>query len=540
MSDPTACRGKDREGNQCICLRCEKTVVEEDGRVLCLSCRHIESAHPEPARSAGSLIRGYRDAGRLLLGSVKSSKEEAEAETSSGLRKKRKSTDTDTEPSLKKVKLDNGKGKGKEKEEKPPKGNASSNSKDIVEYGKLVLLPGGIIDGVLQHTRVPGATLQDELCEAGLIVLRTPKNLLKMNQNWNYTRVTKELKVLCEKPMTYLERKTRETGGDEAHCWRAVVRDGKNLALSGNESPGGIQLALLCKAVSGKAKADRVLYLASQLPISARRYNNWDATDSEPESDDDHVGTDLETPTSEDIIMTPRKKTARKIKVKLEPELSEDEEETDMKKAAKMRHRTRSATGAKKITPTVFIPGSSDDETRPIPEAGASGSANDAVVISDDEFPSPLALVQTMRPPSAIASAWIPPLIITRPKSPSPAPSPPAPSPSAEPIPASYFDNFDFGLSSVDSPTGYMSTMDFTGMSSPGASTSSGMQSTYFPTSTYSGPTQLPTPTNAVASSSRLPETNAEGAEGSTSQPRFKRMGRGRQGRNPWADTKST
>ncbi|KAJ7747032.1 hypothetical protein B0H16DRAFT_1726225 [Mycena metata] len=531
MSDPTACHGKDNEGNQCICLRCEKTVVEEDtGRILCLSCRHIESAHPEPARSAGSLIRGYRDAGRLLLGSVKSSKEEAEAETNSGLRKKRKSTDTDTEPSIKKVKLDNGKGKGKEKEEKR---NTSSNSKDIVEYGKLVLLPGGIIDGVLQHTRVPGATLQDELCEAGLVVLRTPKNLLKMNQNWNYTRVTKELKVLCEKPMTYLERKTRETGGDEAHCWRAVVRDGKNLALSGNESPGGVQLALLCKAVSGKAKADRVLYLASQLPISARHYNNWDATDSELESDDDHVGTDLETPTSEDIVMTPRKKTARKIKVKLEPELSEDEEETDMKKAAKMRHRTRSATGAKKITPTVSIPGSSDDETRPLPEAGASGSANDAVVISDDEFPSPLALVQTMRPASAIASAWIPPLTITRPKS-----SSSAPSPSAEPVPASYFDDFDFGLSSVDSPTGYMSTMDYTGMSSAGASTSS--QSTYFPPSTYSGSSQLPTPSNPVASSSRLPETNAEGADGSTSQPRFRRMGRGRQGRNPWADSKPT
>ncbi|KAJ7731529.1 hypothetical protein B0H16DRAFT_1583569 [Mycena metata] len=516
MSDPTACRGKDTEGNQCICLRCEKTVVEEaTGRVLCLSCRHIESAHPEPARSAGSLICGYREAGRLLSGSVKSSKEEAEAETSSGLRKKRKSTDTDTEPSLKKVKLDNGKGKGKEKE----KVNASSNSKDIVEYGKLVLLPGGIIDGVLQHSRVPGATLQDELCEAGLVVLGTPKNLckfdfcdiLKMNQNWNYTRVTKELEVLCEKPMTYLERKTRETGGNEARCWRAVIRDGKNLALSGNESPGGLQLALLCKSVSGKAKADRVLFLASQLTISARRYKNWDATDSESESDDDHVGTDLETPTSEDIVMTPGKKTVHKIKVKLEPELSEDEEETDMKKAAKMRHRTRSATGAKKITPTLFIPGSSDDGTRPTLEAAASGSANDAVVISDDEFSSPLALAQTIRPPSAIASAWIPPLTITRPKSPSPAPSPPAPSPSAEPVPPSYFDDFDFGLSSADSPTGYMSTLDYTGMSSAGAST-----------------TSLPTPSNAVASSSRLPETNAEGADGPTSQPRFKGMGRGR------------
>ncbi|KAJ7738184.1 hypothetical protein B0H16DRAFT_1571131 [Mycena metata] len=509
MSDPTACRGKDAEGNQCICLRCDKTIVEEGtGRVLCVSCGHIESAHPQPALSASSLIRGYQDAGRLLSRSAKASKEEAEAETSSGLRK------LWTSKEAQEHRHGYGTKHEKEKEEKPQKVNVSRNSKDIVEYGKLVLLPGGIIDGVLQHTRVPCATLQDELCEAGLVVLGTPKNLLKMNQNWTYTRVTKELKVLCEKPMTYLERKTRETGGNEAHCWCAVVRDGKNLALSGNESPGGLQLALLCKSVSGKAKADRVLFL---LTISARRYKNWDVTDSESESD-----TDLETPTSEDIVMTPRKKTVRKIKVKLEPELSGDEEETDMKKAAKMRHRTRLATGAKKITPTVFIPGSSDDETRPALEAGAPGSVDDAVVISDDEFPSPSALAQTMRPPSAITNAWIPPLTITHPKSPSPAPSPSAPSPSAEAIPPSYFDDFDFGMSSA------------------GASTSSGTPSTDFPASTYSVPSQLPTPSNAVASSSRLPETNADGADGPTSQPRFKRMGRGRQGRNPWADTTST
>ncbi|KAJ7027564.1 hypothetical protein C8F04DRAFT_1266800 [Mycena alexandri] len=293
---------------------------------------------------------------------------DAEAETNSGLRKKRKS-DTDTEPGTKKVKLD--KGKGKEKEAKPVKKvNTPANSKDIVPYGKLVFLPGGIIDGAFQHTRVPGARQQDEWGLAGLVVLKTPKGPLHINLNWSYDRMNTELKRVCEKPMAYLEKKTREMGGDDTHCWRAVIRESKVLTLSGNESPGGIQLANICKAVVGKAKGDRVLYIASKLPISAKRYKNWDASDTESESEESC--TELETPASEDIIMTTRKKSARKLKIKVEPDIGEDEDEdgeqTDMKRAAKMRHRTRLATGAKKLSTTVFIPGSSDDESYPTPK----------------------------------------------------------------------------------------------------------------------------------------------------------------------------
>ena len=115
MSDinSTRCLGRDPDtGEQCICMRCTKTHVV-DNRTLCSNCGHIDSAHPytppeePPARTdVGSLIKKFRDAGKLGVASSsssqsKASQSEAEAETKNGLRKKRKS-ETDTEPTTKK------------------------------------------------------------------------------------------------------------------------------------------------------------------------------------------------------------------------------------------------------------------------------------------------------------------------------------------------------------------------------------------------------------------------------------------------------
>jgi hypothetical protein len=114
MSDPTLCRGTDPEGNQCICLRAKETYLDDDtNRTLCKNCGHIESAHPEPPTSAGTMVRGFRDAARFASSSshsVKATHQEAEAEMSAGLRPKKRKSDTDTEPPSKKSHKE---GKGK-------------------------------------------------------------------------------------------------------------------------------------------------------------------------------------------------------------------------------------------------------------------------------------------------------------------------------------------------------------------------------------------------------------------------------------------
>jgi hypothetical protein len=106
----------------------------------------------------GAVIRGLRDAGKLLsnLGSVKTTREEAQAEMSAGLKKKRKS-DTDTEPPQPGKKM-----KGKEREKlcfsplffsclkhnpednKPSKPKPETTEGEDFAFGKWVLLPCGL------------------------------------------------------------------------------------------------------------------------------------------------------------------------------------------------------------------------------------------------------------------------------------------------------------------------------------------------------------------------------------------------------------
>lgn len=115
-SDPSRCLGRDANDRQCICQRCTKT-HEEGNQTVCSNCGHIESAHPEPRVTVGSLIKNYRDTGKLgkvapgisSSSTAKASQSEAEAETNKGL--KRKSA-TDTEPPKKPSKS-----KGKSKDE---------------------------------------------------------------------------------------------------------------------------------------------------------------------------------------------------------------------------------------------------------------------------------------------------------------------------------------------------------------------------------------------------------------------------------------
>ncbi|KAJ7435449.1 hypothetical protein FB451DRAFT_1418184 [Mycena latifolia] len=427
MSDPTMCRGKDSDGNQCICIRCSETETVK-GKLLCKSCGHIESAHPEPKASVGSIIRGFRDAGKLGSSSggssVKASNEEAVAETSAGLRKKRKS-DTDTEP---------------------PAGSKKPKA-------------GKDVDGALRQSKVPKAEVLEQMRSAGLVVLNSPKTPLVINTGWDCDDMKKEIAKLLPKPMEWLER--QEYPGDpndpteiQEQLWLGVKREGKNLTVGMDALPTGVVLGHHCN-VRGSSASNRILYLASKVKIPEKNYLNWDASESEPESED--LGSDIETVLSEDIIMSPPKpvlkKKKGKSKIKVEPGYDEEsQQESDMRKAAKMR--TRISTGTITYKP-LFIPGSSDGPD-PEPQDAPSKSGEVLIVSDDEDFPPP-APTLAPSPPSVIASAWKSPLQIHQ-----------SLSPDAEDSP-SFFADFDYGLNEAD----YSSIINTTASSSSGASSSS-------------------------------------------------------------------
>ncbi|KAJ7442281.1 hypothetical protein FB451DRAFT_1569004 [Mycena latifolia] len=526
--DPTMCRGRDEEGNQCICMHPSETHVIND-KVLCKNCGHIETAHPEPKATVGSFIRGYRDAGKLgssRLGStsastqsVKASKEEAEAETSAGLRKKRKS-DTNTEPPLKKP---------RKKDEDPPKKPKS----DLVPFGKLVFLVDGIVNGVLQRSKIPSVSETDAMRAAGLVVLsdpNDPKKQLAIDRAWNCEHLNREVKRWIPKPIEFLQKQQSpgDTGAVKKQLWLGVVKQGKTLTLASDELPTGVELADHCKR-PGTAKNDRVLYLASKLKIPKKRYLDWDASDSEPESED--LGSDVDSIPSEDIIMTPRKPAPKKGKskeeaaVKKEPIVKQEQEDTDMRKAARMR--TRISTGVLKHTP-LFIPGSSDGpEPEPEPQAGPS---QEVLVLSDDDnedFP-PAPLLPATPSLSSITNAWTAPLHIDSPKSPSPAPSIEEESPEIDP--PTFFDDFPWDVPSTSS-----SETSFPVASSSSSTASStplvpNFTSAWTPVSTSGS---ADTPANAGGSTSEVISSDV-----SSQRHRFKLMGKGQAGRNPWSESK--
>ncbi|KAF8155224.1 hypothetical protein K438DRAFT_2026493 [Mycena galopus ATCC 62051] len=394
MSDPTLCRAKGPDGDQCVCMRAKDTYFDEDTkRTLCQSCGHIESAHPEPKPSVGSFVRGFRDAGKLAASnslSVKASHKEAEAETSTGLRPKKRKSTTDTEPGSSK---------------KPNKGKAKEKTPKIegenVKYGKLVFLVCGISeDGTLRNPRVPSAPDMDKMRKSGLVILSTPDHPLFVNTGWNNADTKAHIKKLAPDPIAFLERHPYHGDSGESReirdqPWLGVIKQGKNLTLAADSLPSGVELADHCR-VLGRTAADRVLYLVSKNRIPTKR---WDWADSESEE----LGSEIDPVPSEDIIMTPRKPRPapkKKIKVKAEPiDPSSGEDDSDMKKAAKMRTRLSTGTLTHK---SVVIPGSSDGfEDSTVAAAGSSANP-DVVVVSDDD--------DTLLPPASTlgSTTWDP------------------------------------------------------------------------------------------------------------------------------------
>ncbi|KAJ7340846.1 hypothetical protein DFH08DRAFT_938612 [Mycena albidolilacea] len=477
MSDPTLCRGTDPEGNQCICLRAKETYLDDDtNRTLCKNCGHIESAHPEPPTSAGTMVRGFRDAARFASSSshsVKATHQEAEAEMSAGLRPKKRKSDTDTEPPSKKSHKE---GKGKEKAVKFPEG-------EKVKYGKLVFLTCGISEGALRNPKVPSGSDMNEMRRAGLVVLSTPSKPLLIDTAWNNDRVNSEIKKLLPKPIEFLKRHAypgRDSDLPELQnqLWLGIIRQGKTLTLASDALPTGVELADHTKFL-GRSAADRVLFLASKLKIPQRR---WDWADSESED----LGSDIDTVKSEDIVMTPRKKLAAANKPKIKMEDVPEEVDTDMRKAAKMR--TRLASGSITHKP-LFIPESSDIDP--------------LIISSDDDASTPPPA------PTLVSSIAIPAGLGSSPEPQSPNRDPPT-----------FFDDFtmNFGAPS------------FVGLGPPafaGSSTSAvaGPSTSTSPWAIDSGGGEAsstprlspPPPSRVISSGHGMPE----------SAPRFKKNGQG-------------
>ncbi|KAJ7030982.1 hypothetical protein C8F04DRAFT_1364794 [Mycena alexandri] len=508
MSDPTMCRGRDPSGDQCICLRADETYIEEGtSRVLCHSCGHIESAHPEVKPKLKSFIRSYQDAGKVSAassGSLKASPEEAAAETSAGLRpKKKRPSETDIAPSAKKS-------KGKEKKE-----DKASDFK----IGKAVLIVSGLNSGgELRNSKVPDKKEMTAMRGAGLVVLSTPQNPLILNSAWSAKKVNLKIKELFPKPMAFLERqpypgKPTDSPDLKAQLFVGLTRQSKTLDVAGEDHPTGADLVDNCRE-AGRAAPDRILFLASKVKIPQKR---WDWVDAAPaESDSEDLGSDLDAVLSEDIIMTPRKPAPKKIKIKTEPGLGN--EDSDMRKAAKMRIQTRLSTGALEY---LGVPVSSDPAEEP--QAGPSKSR--VVVISDDEddaeTPPPAESL------SAIATA------------PSPLFVPPPPDSSSffqvddstyhySPSPPPVFTSYSTGSSAFIPPST---------LSAPTASTVAGPSNTAFASAStsappYSAASALPPP-NWHGPAVALPAAASSSA--APAAPRFGVMGKGRKNKDPWA-----
>ncbi|KAJ7155287.1 hypothetical protein C8R46DRAFT_1227238 [Mycena filopes] len=355
MSDPTLCRFSDAAGVQCICMRVDETYVADDKRTLCCNCGHIASAHPQAPASVTSLLRGFRDAGKLGTPSsssstAKASREEAEAEMSSGLRpnKKRKSNGSQAETASKKAKV-------------PAKPEVPKPEGKNVKYGKAVLITCG---GSLRNSKAP---IPDEIVRmraANLAVLSTPSSPLVINTSWTNDQVLQELRRLFPEAMRYVEKRHR---ADVQLVYGVTFYKG-TITVTGDTHPTGNELASYCK-IPGRSADERVLFVATRTKIPK---HHWDWQDSESED----LGTDIETVPSEDIVRPkpkPAYKGKGKGKAKADASSASEDGETDMRKAA--RARTRLSTGALERKPALFIPGSDDAE---LAEDGA-------IVVSDDD-----------------------------------------------------------------------------------------------------------------------------------------------------------
>ncbi|KAJ7701357.1 hypothetical protein B0H14DRAFT_2648412 [Mycena olivaceomarginata] len=136
-----------------------------------VNCGHIES---EPPLAVGSLIRQFRDAGKLgtvpeastSSATAKATEAEAEAETNAGL-KKRKKTDSDPGPSKK----------------SRSKQDSDTPQGERVDVGHIVVLgkPGAL---ALGRTKVPDAKEINTMIANKLAIASTPEQRLRINTAW--------------------------------------------------------------------------------------------------------------------------------------------------------------------------------------------------------------------------------------------------------------------------------------------------------------------------------------------------------------------
>ncbi|KAJ7861264.1 hypothetical protein B0H14DRAFT_3619520 [Mycena olivaceomarginata] len=382
MDDPNRCSGRGEDGQQCICKRVTKTHVEGH-RTLCSNCEHIESAHPEPPRETGSLIRGYQGRGKLGGSSLKHPKpkatvQEAEAETVDGLKKRKSPTDTEPppKPPKKKVKA--------EPKVKTKKGEVEE-TEDTFEVGQIVLLVCGIQgQRRLKEAKAPNSHKQAEMHQSKLAVASTPAQRLILGADWSTETYTKYLAKLFPDAFRYIE--SHPYAGDasassavQAQKWLAVIKTNQSVHLSGEEHPDGTEVSLCCKR-RGIRSSDLILFIATKIAIPPMRDSNWDleleseAPEAGEVSDYDMLDTDdQETPRKPSAKAKGKGKARRSISpvaklekgeaaASLEKAETSEEDTSDMKKAAKMRTRLDTQSIKRKV---FRMPDNSDDE-RPV------------------------------------------------------------------------------------------------------------------------------------------------------------------------------
>ncbi|KAJ7171528.1 hypothetical protein C8R46DRAFT_1217091 [Mycena filopes] len=477
MSDPTLCRFSDAAGVQCICMRVDETYVADNKRTLCCNCGHIASAHPQAPASVTSLLRGFRDAGKLGTPSsssstAKASREEAEAERVAPQQK----TQIQWLP---------GGDRSQEGQAKPevPKPEGKN-----VKYGKAVLITCGVLGGSLRNSKAP---IPDEIVKmraANLAVLSTPSSPLVINTSWTNDQVLQELRRLFPEAMRYVEKRHR---ADVQLVYGVTFYKG-TITVTGDTHPTGNELASYCK-IPGRSADERVLFVATRTKIPK---HHWDWQDSESED----LGTDIETVPSEDIVRPkpkPAYKGKGKGKAKADASSASEDGETDMRKAA--RARTRLSTGALERKPALFIPGSDDAELAEDADAGPAG----AIVVSDDD--------EAYLPPAPPLPWKTSPLNLR-----SPSPAAPISPGSEEPIMS--FEDFQYY---------YPLSPPSTAASAPvinDTSTSS---------SSTSNPAPVPSTSTSMMASPAITAPAPVPAEASTATPvvrkhRFQKMGPGR------------
>ncbi|KAK7063410.1 hypothetical protein R3P38DRAFT_2490956 [Favolaschia claudopus] len=407
MSDPNRCAGFDEDsGQQCICRRVEETYVDDNGRTICKSCRHIASAHPSSKPNITSFVKSFVDKAKQdtsksgSSSTTKASQEEAAAETSAGLRsqKKRKSDSSEAGPSSKKA------NKGSKVNSKEKQAGRD------VKYAKDVLVVGGLkADGTLRNAVTPSREeINGKLKVHQLAVYTTLTTQLIVNTGWTNKEADAEVRRLFPEPMAFLQK----MHPGEPHLWRVASSFKNRLTVDPELAPTGLEIANSC-LVPGRTSTERIIYFATAYKIASR---HWDWVLSESSE----LGSDVDTLPSEDIVhAAPKPKPAYKGKgkgkaIEVKQESSNDElDESDMRKAAKLRTVTRLASGAIKRKP-LFIPEEpevtviDDDEYFPASDFVTHATEEDlqpstSTSIASSSFaPSTSAFVATF-------SAWAPP-----------------------------------------------------------------------------------------------------------------------------------